>query len=535
MLYVLGNALLLLNRGVYWDGRYYFHLLENKQWNILWEHLSQVGWRSLYFELRFFELTPNPILIFKFVVFLSWLVSGLAIYKILRDAFELREEHAFYISALYLLSPAFLVRAELSIIPYTLGSMLFFLAMLAFFAAERQGSLIKYAASLILFFLSFSTNSLLVFYVGFLVLLFYRRHESFFKWLKNYFFFAILPIIYWGVQWYYLQPAINPHYNDFIFFKPDVAPRLIEKLWDGIFYGFFWPLMAPITILQRKIFAGLFAIVLVMVYVLTKRFLQDNNREEKAGASEKPWRYVMVGTFLFFLGLAPYLMVGKAPSIFGPGFTMRHALLLPLGSSLIILGIILSAIREQWQRITQVIILTLFCTFSIYTYFTLDMDWYKQKAVVRALASTPELQQASTIIINDNIRGFEFQNRTILDFEYQTYVNEAFSQEHFKFVIRGNGNVDENNINQMVQEKYLAFLDAEMFPVPPNFDPLTKPVSIEIVSRATEEIYTVPKWLRLKYYELFLNNALFSQKLADELQIVVQLPIVVSRKINVAN
>src|SRR3989344_7910323 len=215
-LYLLGNALLLLNRGVYWDWRYYFYLLENNQWNILWEHLSQVGWHSLYFELRFFELIPNPIPTFKFVVFLSWLVSGLAIYKILRDTFELHEEHAFYISALYLLSPAFLVRAELSIIPYTLGSMLFFLAALAFFAAERRGGVMKYTISLILFFLSFSTNSLLVFYIGFL-LLSYWRHENFVEWLKKYFIFVMLPMIYWVFQWYYLQPVIDPHYNDFIF------------------------------------------------------------------------------------------------------------------------------------------------------------------------------------------------------------------------------------------------------------------------------------------------------------------------------
>lgn len=533
-LYLLGNALLLLNRGVYWDGRYYFYLLEQSEWNVLWAHLTEVKLFSLYYVIRLVSLFPHPMLAIKMLAFFSWLIAGILLFIILTKKIKLPAHHVFFISSIFLLIPSFPIKAEFSVLYYSLCNMFFFIGAYIYFSSEgAHSAFVKYFGYLIsgiFFFLSFFTNSFLVFYVGFLLITLWYQYKE--QWLRKNAFFVALPILFWALKISLGKPEVS--YNEFVFLRADFLAGFIKNFWNGIAYGFFWPLVAPITILQRKVFAGLFAIMLVIVYALTKRFLRNDN-ERDAEASEKYWRYVMAGTFLFFLGLAPYLAVGKAPSIFGPGFAMRHALLLPLGSAFIILGVILSVIQEQWQKTIQIIILTLFCTFSIYTYFTLDMDWYKQKAIVKALADAPELLQTSTLIINDNVRGFEFQNRTILDFEYQTYVNEAFSQEHFKFVIRGNGNVDENNINQMVQEKYLAFLDAEMFPVPPNFDPLTKPVSIEIVSRATEEIYTVPKWLRLKYYELFLNNALFSQKLADELQIVVQLPIVVSRKINVAN
>ena len=347
----------------------------------------------------------------------------------------------------------------------------------------------------------------MVFYGGFLLLTLWYQYKE--QWLsKNAFFFA-LPILFWALKVALGKPEVP--YNAFVFLQDNFLSGFVKNFWNGIAYGFFWPLVAPIAILQRKIFAGLFAIMLVIIHTLTKRFLHDDNHEENAGASEKYWRYVMAGTFLFFLGLAPYLAIDKAPHIFGFGFSMRHALLLPLGSALVILGAILGAIQKKWQMSIQIIVVALFITFSVYNYFALDMDWHRQNAIVAAFANTQDnkIQEASTLIVYDNAGGTKYQNRTIGEFEYQVYVNEAFPKEHFKFVILGNGETNPQ------------FLESHMFPAPLNFDPLAKPVSIEIISRATREIFTVQEWLTLKKYELFESRETFLQKLKDDFQIEI--------------
>ena len=105
--------------------------------------------------------------------------------------------------------------------------------------------------------------------------------------------------------------------------------------------------------------------------------------------------------------------------------------------------------------------------------------------------------------------------------EYQTYVAEAFYHKQFKLAIQYSGEIKEQDLIKKIQEKYREAIYLGMFPFPTNFNPLAKPVTIDIVSRATEETYTVPKWLGLKYCELFCDTSSFAQKLENELQIAV--------------
>ena len=174
--YTIGNFLLLLNRGTYWDAWEWMTLLKEKDFALMWSLADQSKLYTHYFIMRLAGLTSDPIFFVNFLSFMSWLLSSLFLYGILRKKMSLRIDRAFFISAIFILIPTLLVKTGQSIIHYSANNLLFFGAVFLYFLVEKnQNRVIKYGGqifSLGLFFLSFFTNSFLVFYGGFLLLIF---------------------------------------------------------------------------------------------------------------------------------------------------------------------------------------------------------------------------------------------------------------------------------------------------------------------------------------------------------------------------
>ena len=531
-LYFAGHFLLLLNRGIYWDGLYFMKLLEEKRFDILWAQLERVKVFSLYYVIRLLDYAPDPVFAIKFLAFFSWLIAGLAVYLTLRKVARLPENRAFFIAASFTLIPSFLIKGDVSVLHYSICTMFFFLAALIYFLAVKSRGLIRryggYLLSLVLFFFSFFTNSYLIFYALFLsgaICMKYKDAESgerklfrmVFSWIKKNLIFFLLPLIFWAFRAYLGKPyGAAADYNEFVFFNPGFLTAFAQDLWNGIAYGFFWPIIAPISILQRKIFAGLFIVTGIIVYFISKKILVETKIREEGEYIPGPLFYILSGGVTFLLGLFPYLAVGKSPHIFGLGFGMRHALLLPLGSSLLILGVIILLVKERLQWVIQMIVLSLFIVFNIYNYYGFDMDWYRQRAIVASLEETndKDIREASTLVIQDNVRLYNYQNRTVSDDEYRSLVYDAFGEKNFKFAVAMG---EENKIPDL----YRDFKDSYTLPFPKNFTPEKKIVSISLNSGATGETMTVIQWLKLKKWELFYDNQSFINQLKDNLKIGV--------------
>ena len=140
VLYVLSHFFTLLSRGAYWDGLYFLWLLQEKKFDILWNHLDQVKASFLYVAIRLMSFTPFPVFAFKAIAFISWFVAGISIYYFLKNKILLSEKHAFFIAAGYLLIPSFVVRVDLSVLHYSITNMFFFLAVLMYFTAKKKNN-----------------------------------------------------------------------------------------------------------------------------------------------------------------------------------------------------------------------------------------------------------------------------------------------------------------------------------------------------------------------------------------------------------
>lgn len=521
--YTIGNFLLLFSKGLYWDAWQWMTLLKEKQYALMWSMADQSKLYTHYFLLRPLEFIGNPIFLVNLISFLSWLMAGFFLYGILRKKLYLPIQRAFFISACFILIPTLLVKTGQSILHYSVNNLLFFLAAFLYFVAEKNKhrfpAILNYSASWVLFFLSFLTNSFLVFYGGFLLLIFlsYRQKNIthpilslIWPWFKNNFLFIILPIVFWILKISLLVPEGNfAGYNQFIAFNTSSIIQLAGNLWQNIAYGFFWPIIAPLTILDRKIFAGIFLITFSGFYFLTKKALSPSDNESGVPAK----KYLGFGLFLFILGMIPYLLVGKAPHIFGYGFGMRHALLLPLGSSLIILGTILAIIKDRWQVLVQTILLALFTTFTIFNYFWLDMDWYKQQAVIESLKETGGelIQNASVLVFYDKV-GIRWQNRNITSGEYLNYIQSAFPDNDIKLV---SAEGDEP------AAKYQYSIPPNTGTFSANLGSNEKIIKIDILSGATREITTVSNWLKIKRLEIFSDESNLLEIIKDIYQIKI--------------
>lgn len=540
--YVVGNFLLLLNKAIYWDTWIWLPIIKEGNYKILWDALYQSKRFTAYYLYRVSGFFDNPILFFKLAAFFSCLLAGILLYGILRKKISLCIDRAFFISAFFILTPVFLVRIDSSILQHSFNIMLFFLAAFIYFIAEKNKNrliaIINYSLSWILFFLSFNTYSLLMFYGGFLLLSLvpYCRENLkqslgslvtcqlshviiLWSWLKNNFIFIILPIIFWSLKLsVWKDTGAIADYDNFI--NPIASPSFTTLLlWETLIYGFFWQIIAPILILHRKIFALVFLTTGFATYLTTQKIFVPADANDANSQHQEidyaPKYYLLAGIIMFFLGFLPYFLTGKMPHLLGNPFNMRSAFLLPLGSSLIILSAIILVIKKDWQYLIQKIILALFMTFTIYNYYGLDMDWYKQMAVIESIKNSQNenIENASTLVFDDQISSLNWSNRDIHGEEYLGYLEEIYDfRENPKF------GTTKGEINYYhIQKNYVAKS------YPDNFNPLKKVVNVSITTYDGPEIMTVGNWLKIKQLELFGNQKSFIEKINEIFRIKLEI------------
>lgn len=544
ILYTIGHFLLLLNRGFYWDGLYMYRMIQENRFDVIWANLAPSRSYALLYLLKWLTFFSNPIFLVKFIVFSSWFVAGVSLYFILRRRLAFAQDSSFFITSSFLLVPAFLSRVELSVLNYSLTNMLFFLAVLVYFSAEMNRSSftrkLGFVGAWILFFFSFFTHSLLVFYGAFLLFLFVdaynKRDVSIpffswgFHWLRSNFIFVALPLLFWAFKLSLgapYGPALYYNENNFIFQHPGFLSNFADGLWRSVTFGF-WAVINPVSILDRRIFAVIFVCSAVAIFLIGKKFLTGG--EEKGSADSggrsivepSPRWFFISGSILFFLAVLAYILVGKSPHVWGVLFATRHALLLPLPLSFILLGAIRALVRTQWQFSVQVVFLGLFITFNIYNYWGFDMDWYRSRALTESLRNTKNqtVLGASTLIFHDRMGSLRYMGRNMSADNYRTYVYEAFP-EHFKFATLG-GDVSTSSLKEDIRAQYEVFKSWNILPFPEKFDPAAKPVHVVVVSKSLlKEMMTVGEWLRLKRYELFADEPAFLRVLSDDLRIEV--------------
>jgi len=388
-----GGLVLVLN-AVYWD-----------DWTIRGTNLAAMLQRfettgsvfNLRGYLHFAMLSAGPWL-YKIATFVLMFFTGVLLWKIIERHDWINIDARYTIVLLFLLLPFYSARVALIDFPYTLQYFLFFLA---WYLVGKNRLL-----SLGLFFLSFETNSMLVFYALPMAEWYFRggnrlNLKKACAWGVRRIDYMGWPFVYWFIKNTYFAPyGFNDGYNgDFALTNLLTAPIVMG---------------ADLMRLDASIMLLVVAILLSLRYLKSIHF-DDNGPHQ---------RLVFYGVAAFACSVFPYWIVGAAPTF--SIWSSRHQLLMPLGVALLVTWL-LGRFPQESRKTIFVLIIALSMAVNVKAYIGFYLDWSKQKELVLLMSQNNRIREARLVVFDD--RTTNAQNRTYRFHEWNGLMRMAYEDE----------------------------------------------------------------------------------------------------------
>lgn len=401
-IYLLSHGgIFIIPNAIFWDDWCIFNV--NKE-NIL-DIFNQAGSMFNLGGHLHSILSPIGPWIYKYLTFVIMFAAGLTLDKILIRNNKFNKSERFLVVLFFLILPFNTARVTAICFPYTVCYLLFFLGWLVF---DKKRIL-----SLLLFFLSFNTNSLLVFYIIPFLESFLRSSNWKFNikiltlFSLRKFDFLIIPFIYFGVKMCFFKPyGSYLHYNEI----HDIIGVIKAPI------KFF----IEITQVSTSIF---FTILLSILFLKFFRILE---LYPQPVSRRNAFTISIIGFLLLYIGIFPYSVVGCYPSFFE--WTSRHQLLLPLGFSVLILSIWVR-LGVQCRNLFISIVISVSVLYNISTYKDFYFDWRKQSHILKLIKNNDIIKDSNIIVFNDLTLPFNIWNRIYRFYEWNGLLKLAFNDE----------------------------------------------------------------------------------------------------------
>lgn len=429
-LYLISNIFLLLNtQGIYWDD----WVIYNQSFNEIKNLCNQLTGNSHLFEYIHQSLSDigNGVAPYRITTFIVYFLAGLFLYFILLDIKTLSRTSAFYIALLFLILPVNNARIALCDLPYGLFLCVFFFAFwLLTQYINKNGPLLFRLTILLLFYLSFFVNSLLVFYAivvfytvykitdGRLYLTFDNFKSAAITFIRRYLDFLILPILFFYIKTHYFAPyGLYKNYNSV---SADYL-NILFKLLASLKTAFYDPLIQSFIISGR--FWGLFFITFTFLYF----YLRKNLPKVTTQTKQQAIHLLQLGFVFFTLAIFPYVTVGKLPVL--SNFDSRHMLLTPLGISLVLYSLILLIQRRSttFAHLILITIITSCILKNMHDQTQYLKDWFYQIALEEHYKTNDEIKNNTTFLFKSNIPWAN--NRSIQFYEHNGLLKQVFGND----------------------------------------------------------------------------------------------------------
>lgn len=424
-LYFLAFFLLPLNSGIFWDD---WTLVGVTPQSIHAEFFDY-GIPQQGYLLSFLASIPGGIVLSRVLVFIFFLLAALLLYKILRTIDIIQSEACFFIALIFAVFPVNFARISLATFPYAFCLFLFFVAWWLISKYLTDKKIIYRILALILLFLSFSLNSLLVYYLLILFYIAYIYRSKITSWrsglslIIHHIDLVILPVFYWIIQKVFFPPRdLYQEYNKITLSNLSHLPGQILVAFKTSFFE---------PILQSFSHLTLILVILSLIAGLGYFFWQ----RQKSFSPPKKVKFDLIlfflGILLFIIGIFPYLAAGHAPTLYE--WSSRHQLLVPLGAGFIIyyfFSILFTIIHQiKWRGPLLLMLCCLFIGLNVSIYLKFQQDWFKQQSIISHLESSDQIRNSTTILFTDTTVGWNAINRTYRFYEYTGMMRKAYQTE----------------------------------------------------------------------------------------------------------
>jgi hypothetical protein len=324
--------------------------LTRKEWTTL--HGVHVYSNALLLEYyaRAYAYFPDILLAARAAAFLFVLAGGLLAYLLCAETGYLENAESIFVALIAMVYPGYLMYTSLTLGAFTFCLMLFLAAALVALRSERRSGAAHAGmrlAALLLFFLSFSMNSLLVFFGAFLLLHFLvLRREWSLPWAAAAWRYAqrradylAIPLVFWSTKW--ITKAVyetNPDYNAITL----GASNLAGFADFARSFGAQW-----LMILKSPWFVPVLVVASAATWWLCRR------RPAARRTDLRNWALLAFGLLLLICATLPYVVVGKSPTGDLDQWGTRLCLLMGLPAG--VLAVALGGLLAQHARLPRAI------------------------------------------------------------------------------------------------------------------------------------------------------------------------------------
>jgi hypothetical protein len=399
---VAAHGLILLNQGIYWDGwMHYTFAVEHRWQNLYTDYLLPVGRPMAALTYWFLGSLPLPLIAHRWLTLGLLVGRGCLIYAIGIKTKWLTSFESVALAILTVVYPAFDVAFEFTLFPHVLSYFLFVLgALLSITMAEQPvGSKRAFLRilSLLAFALSFTVESFLVFFYWFLGLFFIKITDEeqpvsyYLKRLVGLTDYALLPIVYWVVDWYAF-----PTSGTFAQFNTiQLIPAQIIQMYEQFLRLAIWQPLGDFH-------------MLLWLFVLALLSIKKLPWKCQLGKGRRGYFVLVAGIVGLAFAIMPYASVGKPPI---GGWENRHALLIGLPVALMLIGLLrLGIAGHQHSGVVALSVVAVLAGGFSYdlwgSYIEWQARWVKDLSIIANLRELDEeeVAQVSVYIIDDHTR-----------------------------------------------------------------------------------------------------------------------------------
>jgi len=401
---LLAHAIVLLNDGVYWDGWMIDSWQRTRDWKAMKRFFSEVGLPLYYYQHKFFARFPARTFIYRLIGFVSTFLSAAAVYFLSVHFAYVNEFYSFVIALLYLSYTGYHMNVDTNVsLQYTFPTAIFYWAVyIAFVSLDYAGAAhwSLHAASLLMFLLAFSANSLLVYYFGFLGLMLFLKpgltedvwRNAYYGLLKQ-LDYAVLPFVFW-----ILKEKLTPrhgYYKDYNRIRLHPL-RLAHGLINAVRSGVEAAITAPIRSAMKTNVLWIPIGAFVLAFYVATYLVSDVPVISQSVAVH----LLIAGGVFFVLAGLPYIVVGQN---FAPeGWATKHHMLFHLPVSLMILGMagLLLPANIMLSALVFILAANMVHLNSVYLYYMAVVA--KDRSWLYKLSKIPGANKTSIFHISDN-------------------------------------------------------------------------------------------------------------------------------------
>ena len=377
--------MMLISKAYFWDDWLVYKPNDNEIANLL----RTVGNTPVRAWIENGVLDANPVL-FRTVTILSYFAAGWFVFQILSKATFISAANVRIATLLFLILPINSARVSMIILHYSLSLMFFYLA---WYLLATKKSLAWRLLSIPIFLISFDTVALIIFF--------------------------IVPCCHLGYMMY-LDLKVKKIYAASIPF----ALLLLAPLYYIIDRQINPPLGGYATMYTPQKLGILRALVLLLICAAVGVWLLWKYRTNLGSARRQ--LLIVLGITVTFVGATPYMVGGHSVDIsewmlnFVPrasDWNSRHQLLLGLGLSLLICGVI-GDLDSRFKR-QSLKALFGFCVVWNLTYMQgYYLDSLKQNEVIAAIRQSNDFNDSKIIMVKDLADRFNGRGRGIRSYEF---------------------------------------------------------------------------------------------------------------------